>query len=68
MSGIADDDALGRFGDVRISGFVPKPFSPDQLAQAIAMARHGPGKWAGKERRQTDTARFEGPERRGSMV
>jgi CheY-like chemotaxis protein len=67
-SGIADDDALRRFGDVRISGFVPKPFAPEQLAQAIAVARQGPGKWAGKERRQTGLAGFNGPERRGSMV
>jgi hypothetical protein len=37
---------------VRISGFVPKPFAPEQLAQAIAMARQGPGSWVGKERRQ----------------
>jgi two-component system cell cycle sensor histidine kinase/response regulator CckA len=68
MSGIGDDDALGRFRDVRISGFVPKPFAPDQLAQAIAMARHGPGKWVGSERRQQARETFEGPERRGSMV
>jgi len=67
MSGISDDEALGRFGRIRISGFVPKPFAPDQLAQAIAMARHGPGRWVGKERRQTGVAGF-GPERRGSMV
>jgi PAS domain S-box-containing protein len=67
-SGIADDDALRRFGDVRISGFVPKPFAPEQLAQAIAVARQGPGKWAGKERRQSDLPGFNGPERRGSMV
>jgi two-component system cell cycle sensor histidine kinase/response regulator CckA len=38
MSGIADDDALRRFGQVRINGFIPKPFAPDQLAQAIAIA------------------------------
>ncbi|MFL5511597.1 MAG: response regulator [Gemmatimonadales bacterium] len=67
-SGIGDDDALRRFGEVRISGFVPKPFSPDQLAQAIAVARQGLDQWAGKERRQSDLARFPGPERRGSMV
>jgi CheY-like chemotaxis protein len=46
MSGIADDDALTRFGEVRIAGFVPKPFAPDQLAQAIAMARSGAMKQA----------------------
>ncbi len=67
-SGIGDDDALHRFEDVRISGFVPKPFAPEQLAQAIAMAREGPGSWVGKERRQSALARFQGPERRGSMV
>jgi two-component system, cell cycle sensor histidine kinase and response regulator CckA len=67
-SGIGDDDALRRFEDVRISGFIPKPFSPDQLAQAIAVARQGLGQWVGKERRQDGLARFEGPERRGSMV
>jgi CheY-like chemotaxis protein len=67
-SGIGDDDALHRFEDVRISGFVPKPFAPEQLAQAIAMARQGPGSWVGKERRQSALARFQGPERRGSMV
>jgi PAS domain S-box-containing protein len=39
MSGIADDDALRRFGNVRIAGFVPKPFATDQLAQAVAVAR-----------------------------
>ena len=67
-SGIGDDDALHRFEDVRISGFIPKPFSPDQLAQAIAVARQGTGQWAGKERRQNDLAPFKGPDRRGSMV
>ncbi len=67
-SGIGDDDALRRFEDVRISGFIPKPFSPDQLAQAIAVARQGTGQWAGKERRQNDLAPFKGPDRRGSMV
>jgi signal transduction histidine kinase/ActR/RegA family two-component response regulator len=39
MSGIADDEALRRFSNVRIAGFVSKPFGPDQLAQAVAMAR-----------------------------
>jgi nitrogen-specific signal transduction histidine kinase/DNA-binding NarL/FixJ family response regulator len=63
MSGIADDDALGRFGDVRIAGFVPKPFAPDQLAQAVAMARQGV-KWAGKERRKERDLRHIEPERR----
>jgi len=66
MSGIADEDALRRFGEIRISGVVPKPFAPEQLAQSIAMARHGPGRWVGKERRQTGVPGF-GPERRGSM-
>jgi PAS domain S-box-containing protein len=68
MSGISDDEALGRFGDVRISGFIPKPFAPEQLAQAVAMARHDPAMWLGKDRRQAAIPRFEGPERRGSMV
>jgi PAS domain S-box-containing protein len=67
-SGIADDDALRRFRGVRISGFVPKPFSPEQLAQAIAVARQGLGRWAGTERRQKGLSRSDGPERRGSMV
>jgi CheY-like chemotaxis protein len=39
MSGIGDDEALGRFDHVPIAGFVPKPFAPDQLAQAVAVAR-----------------------------
>jgi CheY-like chemotaxis protein len=68
MSGIADDEALHRFGQVRIAGFVPKPFAPDQLAQAVAMARREPGKetpsWVGMERRQSSAAGFEGAERR----
>jgi DNA-binding NarL/FixJ family response regulator len=67
MSGVSDDDALKRFGEVRISGFVPKPFAPEQLAQAIAMARHGPAKWVGKERRQTTVPDFGGSDRRSSM-
>jgi DNA-binding NarL/FixJ family response regulator len=46
MSGIADEDALRRFGHVRISGSVPKPFAPDQLGQAVALVRRGPGKEA----------------------
>jgi two-component system, cell cycle sensor histidine kinase and response regulator CckA len=51
ISGIADDDVLKRFNDVRIAGFVPKPFAPDQLAQAVAMARQNPNRWVGKDRR-----------------
>lgn len=65
MSGIADDDALRRFGDVRIAGFVPKPFAPDQLAQAVAVARQGV-KWAGKERRKEHDIRDIGLDRRGT--
>ncbi len=65
MSGIADDDALRRFGDVRIAGFVPKPFAPDQLAQAVAVARRGV-KWAGKERRKEHDMRDVGLDRRGT--
>jgi PAS domain S-box-containing protein len=66
MSGIADDDALRRFGPVRIAGFVPKPFAPDQLAQAIAMALQKPHRWAGKDRRDGGDPLFTGPERRGT--
>jgi two-component system, cell cycle sensor histidine kinase and response regulator CckA len=64
MSGIADDEALRRFGPVRIAGFVPKPFAPDQLAQALAMAiRRQP--WAGKDRRaMAQDGRFGGLDRR----
>ena len=55
-SGIADEDALRRFDHVRIAGFIPKPFAPDQLAQAVAMARRSPRSWVGKDRRgQGDT-------------
>jgi two-component system, cell cycle sensor histidine kinase and response regulator CckA len=39
MSGLADQDALRRLKAARIAGFVPKPFAPDQLAQAVALAR-----------------------------
>ena len=39
MSGLADQNALGRLGQTRIAGFVPKPFNPEQLAQSIAVAR-----------------------------
>jgi PAS domain S-box-containing protein len=42
MSGLADQDALRRLERVRIAGFVPKPFAPEQLAQAIAMALRQP--------------------------
>ena len=38
MSGLSDQDALRRLEDVRIAGFVPKPFAPEQLAQAVAVA------------------------------
>ena len=51
MSGIGDDDVLRGFGDIRIAGFVPKPFAPDQLAQAVAVARQRTAGWAGKDRR-----------------
>lgn len=68
MSGIADDDALRRFGQVRIAGFVPKPFAPDQLAQAVAVALQGPATWAGKERRDGGNPRFTGPERRANAA
>ena len=67
MSGIADDDALRRFGQVRIAGFVPKPFAPDQLAQAVAVARHGV-KWAGKDRREERVPKLAGPDRRAARA
>lgn len=38
MSGLADQGALRRLEQVRIAGFVPKPFAPEQLAQAVALA------------------------------
>ena len=57
MSGIADEEALQKFESMRISGFIPKPFAPDQLAQAIAIARQGPRGWAGMERRAGGTDR-----------
>jgi CheY-like chemotaxis protein len=65
MSGVADDDALGRFGPVRIAGFVPKPFAPEQLAQALAMALKRPHLWAGKDRRNGGEPEYAGPDRRG---
>jgi DNA-binding NarL/FixJ family response regulator len=68
MSGIADEDALGRFGQVRIAGFVPKPFAPDQLAQAIAIVRQGTGRWAGKDRRGTDRSADGASERRSART
>jgi PAS domain S-box-containing protein len=64
MSGIADEDALGRFETMRISGFIPKPFAPDQLAQAIAIAQQGTKGWAGKERRDGKRPTHVTPERR----
>jgi two-component system cell cycle sensor histidine kinase/response regulator CckA len=64
MSGIADDDALRRFGPVRIAGFVPKPFAPEQLAQALAMALQRPHLWAGKDRRDGGDPLYTGPDRR----
>jgi PAS domain S-box-containing protein len=63
LSGIADEDALGRFGHVRIAGFVPKPFAPEQLAQAVAMARQG-ARWAGKDRRLTASKKHVSHDRR----
>jgi PAS domain S-box-containing protein len=42
MSGLADQEALRRLERVQIAGFVPKPFAPEQLAQAIAMALRQP--------------------------
>lgn len=67
MSGIGDTSALGELGEVRIAGFVPKPFAPDQLAQAIAVARRG-AKWVGKDRREADDQEYAGPDRRTTPV
>jgi CheY-like chemotaxis protein len=64
MSGIGDDDALHGFRNTRIAGFVPKPFAPDQLAQAVAVARQRTGTWVGKDRRRASEAEFAGPDRR----
>ena len=63
MSGLGDQDALQRFRHVRIAGFVPKPFAPEQLAQAVAVARQGIGSWAGHDRREPGS-KHDGPERR----
>jgi two-component system cell cycle sensor histidine kinase/response regulator CckA len=68
MSGIADDDALRRFGPVRIAGFLPKPFANDQLAQAVAVALTRPQTWAGKDRRDGEDPQYAGPDRRGSPL
>ena len=38
MSGLADDDALERLGEVRVAGFLSKPFNPEQLTQNLAVA------------------------------
>jgi PAS domain S-box-containing protein len=38
MSGLADDDALERLGQVQVAGFIAKPFNPEQLAQNLAVA------------------------------
>ena len=68
MSGIADEDALRRFETMRIQGFIPKPFAPDQLSQAIAIAQQGMKSWAGKERRATHRAEKVIPDRRSASV
>jgi PAS domain S-box-containing protein len=68
MSGIADEDALKRFETMRISGFIPKPFAPDQLSQAIAIARQGTKSWAGKERRGNPRAEKVIPDRRSASA
>jgi DNA-binding NarL/FixJ family response regulator len=52
---------------VRIAGFIPKPFAPDQLAQAVAVARKG-RKWAGKDRRSEGDGGRAGPDRRSTLV
>jgi len=38
LSGLTDHDAVRRLESVRIAGFVPKPFTPGQLAQSLALA------------------------------
>ena len=38
MSGLADQYPTRRLDGVRVAGFVPKPFTPEHLAQAVAMA------------------------------
>jgi PAS domain S-box-containing protein len=38
MTGLADEDALERLGHVRVAGFISKPFTPDRLAQSLAVA------------------------------
>jgi CheY-like chemotaxis protein len=43
MSGLADQAAVRGLERVRIAGFVPKPFAPEQLARAVAMARRSEG-------------------------
>jgi PAS domain S-box-containing protein len=68
MSGISDDDALSKFRDIKIAGFVPKPFAPDQLAQAVALVRQRTGGWVGKDRRQTDESPYDGPNRRAEPI
>jgi CheY-like chemotaxis protein len=68
MSGIADEDALRRFETMRISGFLPKPFAPDQLSQAIAIARQGTKAWAGKERRREKRADQVTPEHKSAAA
>jgi CheY-like chemotaxis protein len=68
MSGIGDDDALRGFGETRIAGFVPKPFSPDQLAQAVAIARQRTAGWVGKDRRSAVESEYAGPDRREEAV
>lgn len=64
MSGIGNDDALRGFGSTRIAGFVPKPFAPDQLAQAVAVARQRTGAWVGQDRRTAGESDYAGPDRR----
>ncbi len=65
MSGIGDHAPFQGLDGVSIAGFVPKPFAPDQLAQAVAVARQG-GRWVGKERREDMDQEYGGPERRGA--
>ena len=38
MTGLADSEALAGLADLRIAGFLAKPFNPEQLAQTVAVA------------------------------
>ncbi len=42
MSGHTEHDAAARFGDIRLDGFVQKPFTPNELSQRVQMALADP--------------------------